>query len=148
MVPELIPALGPTDKETLLARLELVDGLVERRVRVHVGAAPHPDPLEVVHDRLLRESPRAIERHVLDEVREPPLRVGLENRAGIHRQAQLGPLLRPPVSPNQVAEPVGKLPADDRGIRGEGGSEVGALRERGGGGGESEKESGPEHREG
>ena len=36
----------------------------------------------------------AVERHVLDEVRQPALVVVFENRAGVDDQPQLGALLR------------------------------------------------------
>jgi hypothetical protein len=86
--------------------LQLVDGLVEAGVGVEVGAESHADALEVIDDLLLLEVLRAVERHVLDEVGEPLLVVVLEHRAGVHRQAQLGPLLGAPVGADVVAEPV------------------------------------------
>ena len=70
-----------------------VDGLVEARVGVEVRAEPHADRLQVLDEIVLGEVRRAVERHVLDEVREPELVVGLEHRAGVHDEPQLGALL-------------------------------------------------------
>ena len=86
--------------------VQLVDGLVERRVRVDVGAELHADLLDVVDDVLLREPLRAVERHVLDEVREPALVVVLEHRAGVDREPQRRALLGLVVLHHVVGEPV------------------------------------------
>ena len=65
------------DEERLLQDLRLVgrdlqhvDRLVEARERVEARPEPHADRLQERDDLLLREVLRAVERHVLDEVRE------------------------------------------------------------------------------
>ena len=62
----------------------MVDGLVEVGVGVGVGAEAQPDRLEV-GDHLVRrlEMAAAVEVHVLGEVREPLLVVGLGRRADL-----------------------------------------------------------------
>ena len=55
---------------------------------------------------LLREVLRAVEGHVLDEVREAALVVVFEHRAGIDREPKLGAALRLPVGADVVAEAV------------------------------------------
>ena len=95
------------DELRLVGRdLQRVDRLVERRVRVEIGAEPHADLLEEVDERLLREALRAVERHVLDEVREAALVVVLEHRARVHREPDLRALLRLLVRQHVVGEPV------------------------------------------
>ena len=73
--------------------LQLVDGLVEARVGVDVRAEAHAGRLQEGDDVLLREVPRAVEAHVLDEVREPALVVVFENRSGIDDEPELGATL-------------------------------------------------------
>jgi hypothetical protein len=73
----------------LVARnLELIDGLVPRRVRVEIGAEPHADALEIAHELVLLEPLRAVERHVLVEVSEPALIVVLLHRAGVDSEPE------------------------------------------------------------
>jgi hypothetical protein len=88
-----------------------VHGLIEGRVRVEMRAKPHADPLDEVHELLLLEAARPVERHVLDEVREPALVIPLEHRAGVHGQPQLGALLGARVLTDVVAHAV-RQPAD------------------------------------
>ena len=83
-----------------------VDGLVEARVRVEVRAEPHADRLEILDQVVLREMLRAVERRVLDEVREAELRRRLEHRAGVDDEAQLGALLRSAVLTDVVPDAV------------------------------------------
>ena len=76
------------DRLGLVGRnLQHVHGLVEARVGVEVRAEAHPERLDERDDGLLREVLRAVERHVLDEVREPLLVVVLEDRSGLARRA-------------------------------------------------------------
>ena len=89
--------------------LELVHGLVERRVRVEIGSEPHADALQVVHEVVLREPLGAIERHVLVEVREPALVVILEHRAGVDGEPQERAVLRLVMRQDEVGQPVGEL---------------------------------------
>ena len=49
---------------------------------------------------------RAVERHVLDEVSQPQLLVGLQDRAGIHDKAQLSALFRLQIPADVVANAV------------------------------------------
>ena len=74
----------------LVGNLQLVDGLVEARVRVHVRAEPHAERLHEVGDVLLREVPGAVEGHVLDEVGEPALVVVFEDRARLDDEPKFG----------------------------------------------------------
>ena len=68
--------------------VEHVDRLVEARVGVDVRAEPRADRLEI-RDQLARlEVRRAVERHVLEHVREAALIVGLVDRAGLDREPQ------------------------------------------------------------
>ena len=76
--------------------VEGVDGLVERGAGVGVLAEAHADLLDEVDHLLLLEQAGAVERHVLDEVGQPPLLLGLQHRPGVHRQAQGGPLAAAP----------------------------------------------------
>ena len=93
--------------------LKLVDRLVEARRGVDVGPEAHADGLEVAHELVLREARRAVERHVLEEVREPALVVVLEDRTGVHDEPELGALLGLGVPADVVAEPVRQRADDD-----------------------------------
>ena len=86
--------------------LQLVDRLVERGVRVHVRPEPHANRLHEGGDILLGEVAGAVEAHVLDEVREPPLVVIFEDRTGPDDEPQFGTALRLPVGADVVAQPV------------------------------------------
>ena len=85
-----------------------VHRLVEARIGVQVGAESHADRLEIFHDVVLREILRAVERHVLEKVREAPLIVVLENRTGVHDEAQFGTLLGFGVAAHIIAQAVGQ----------------------------------------
>ena len=95
--------------------LQHVDRLVEARVRVQARPEPHADRLHERHDLLLREVLRAVERHVLDEVRQARLVVVFEDRAGVDDEPELGALLRLLVGPDVVLEAV--LEGSDRDLR-------------------------------
>ncbi len=110
---------------------EHVDGFIERRVRVQVRAESHAHALEVVHDVLLGEPFRAVEHHVLDEMREPPLGVVLENRARVHHQPQLRAFLGLQVAADDVVKAVRELAPHHVGVGGERSAQV--LRVRRGG---------------
>ena len=86
--------------------LQFVDGLVEAGVGVDVRAEPHAERLHERDDVLLREVARAIEGHVLDEVRQPALVVVFEHRAGLDGEAKLGASLRLPVGAHVVAQAI------------------------------------------
>ncbi len=85
--------------------LQRVNGFVEVRVRVQIRAERDAAFFEHVDDRLLRKSLRAVERHVLDEVREPALIVVFEHRARVHREPHLRAMLRFLVRENVIGEP-------------------------------------------
>ncbi len=98
---------GAIDDRAVVGRnLQQVDRLVEAGVRVDVGAEPHPRRLQERDDLLLREVARAVERHVLDEVREAALVVVLEHRAGVDGEAELGAPGRLGVVADVVAQAV------------------------------------------
>ena len=79
----------------LVARqLEHVDGLVEAGVGVDVRSEPGADRLERRDQLAGLEVRAAIERHVLDEVRETLLVVGLVNRPRLDGQPQRDPFGR------------------------------------------------------
>ena len=88
----------------------------------------------------LRKALRAVERHVLDEVREAALRIVLENGAGVHDEPELGALQRQHVAADQVVQTVGQLAAHDRRIERQPRRQVGRLRRNG-------KRDEKEHRE-
>jgi hypothetical protein len=105
--------------------LEHVDRLVEGRVRVDVGAELHAGVLEEIDELLPLEAARAVEEHVLEEVRDAALVLLLEHGARVDDEPQLGAVRRLDVPPDVVGEPVVEL-ADpdgrvgrDRIVRGE-----------------------------
>jgi len=59
-------------------------------VRVHVRPKAHAERLHEAGDRLLREVERAVEAHMLDEVRQPALIVVFEHGAGVDDEPELG----------------------------------------------------------
>ena len=93
-----------------------VHRFVEARKRIQVGAKAHADRLEILHDVILREGLRAVERHVLNEVREPALIVVFQNGTRVHNQSQLGPLFRLGVASDVIANAVGQRTDADRRI--------------------------------
>ncbi len=68
--------------------VEHVDGLVETGGGVHVGAEAGANRLEKRDQLTGLEVLRAVERHVLDEVREAALVGFLLKGAGVHGQTQ------------------------------------------------------------
>ncbi len=81
----------PIDDVEVVGRdLQLVDRFVEAGMRVHVRAEAHPEALDEGGDVLTGKVRRAVEGHVLDEVRQPALVIVFEHRTGVHHQAQLG----------------------------------------------------------
>src|SRR5690606_18298312 len=73
--------------------------------------------LEVVHQLLLREVLRPVERHVLDEVGQTALVLVFENGAGVDDQPQLGALRGLAVHADVVAKAVGQCTRGDAGIQ-------------------------------
>ena len=88
--------------------LELIDGLVEARMRVHVRAEPHPERLDERDDVLPGKMRGSVEAHVFNEMRQPPLIVVLEHRAGVDDEPEFGAALRLRVRPDEVLHAVGK----------------------------------------
>ena len=86
--------------------LQLVDRLVEARVGIDMRAEAHARRLQERDDVLLREVSRAVESHVLDEVREPSLIVVFENRSRVDHQPELGAALRLLILADVVAQAV------------------------------------------
>ena len=80
--------------------------MFEARVRVEVGAEPAAQRLEIADDFLLRESLRAVEGHVLDEVRQSALFLLFEDRSGPDDQRQLCPGGRFHVLTDEVSQSV------------------------------------------
>ena len=96
--------------------LELVDGLVERRARVEMRPEAHPQALDEIDQRLLREALRSVERHVLDEMRQAALVIVLEHRAGIDHEPELGAMLGIPIGAHVPGEAVVEPALAHRGI--------------------------------
>ena len=129
----------PVDDARIVGgNLQLVDRLIEARIGVDVRSEAHPGRLEKRDDFLLREVTRAVEAHVLHEVREPALIVLFENRSCVDDEPELGPGLRILVGTHVVPHPVGERADRDPRIDGNGLSEWrvvsagcdGALRRR------------------
>ena len=70
--------------------LQFVDGFIEARVGIHVRAEPHAERLHEAGDVLLGEVQRAVEAHMLDEVREPALIFVFEHGARVDDEPKLG----------------------------------------------------------
>ena len=113
--------------------LQLVHSLVEAGVRVHVRAEPHAQRLHEAGDLLLRKMPRAVEGHVLDEMREPPLIFVFEYRTRFDDEPKLGPRLRQPVLADVVAQAVRERANRDQRIDWNGLAERRVLKVDGGG---------------
>ncbi len=69
-------------------------------------AEPHAERLHETGDLLLGEMERAVEGHVLHEVREPALVFVFEHRTGLDDQPKLGARLRQPVLANVIPQAV------------------------------------------
>ncbi len=61
------------DRRAVGGHLKLIDGLIEAGVGVEIGAEPHADGLDVIHQLLLGEMASAVERHMLHEMGQTPL---------------------------------------------------------------------------
>ena len=107
------------DRRLVARQVEHVDRLVEARVGVDVRSETGANRLERRHQRARLEMRAAVERHVLDEVREPLLVVGLLDRAGLDHQPQRHPFLGPPVLPDEVLQPVRQRRLVGRAIEGD-----------------------------
>ena len=89
-------------------QIEHVHGFVEARVGVDVRSESRADALEVREHLARLEVRAAVERHVLDQMGETLLIVGLVQRAGFHREAKRHALGRTAVLADEVLEPVGQ----------------------------------------
>src|SRR6186713_17441 len=69
-------------------------------------AEPHAERLHETGDLLLGEMERAVEGHVLHEVRESALVFVFEHRTGLDGQPKLGARLRQPVLANVIPQAV------------------------------------------
>ena len=87
---------------------EHVDGFVLARERVQVRAEAHPARLDEVDEITVRKVRRPVERHVLEEVREPALIFILEQAARVHREPKLDAMRGHCVGAQIVAKPVGE----------------------------------------
>ena len=85
---------------------EFVYSLIETGVGVEVGAKTQAHPFEIVLQFVLGEVARAIEGHMLDEVRQALLLIGLQDRSHVQSQAQLRALLRLGICPDDIAHAV------------------------------------------
>ncbi len=90
------------DRRRVGGHLEHVDGFIEARVGVEIGPESDPDRFQIVDQLLPGEMPGAVERHVLHQVCQPPLVLVLEDRARVHDQPELRPLLGPVVHPDEI----------------------------------------------
>ena len=103
------------DQALLVGRhLQHVDGLVKRGVGVDVRAEARAGGLEERDQLAGLEVLRAVERHVLEQVREPALVVVFEQRPGLHRQPHQHALFRAGVLAHVVAQAVGQRPDGHR----------------------------------
>ena len=109
-------AVRPRSHDVALVgrQVEHVDRFVEARVGVDVRPQPGADSLEVADELARLEVGAAVERHVLDEVREALLVVRFLERPRLDRQAQRHALFRPSVAPDEVFEAVRQRPGPDR----------------------------------
>ena len=83
-------------------------------------AEAHAGRLQERDDVLLREVARAVEGHVLDEVRQPSLIVVFENRSGVDDQPELGAALRLLIPADVVAQAVRQRADGDPRVDGNG----------------------------
>jgi hypothetical protein len=108
----------PIQQRVAIARnVERVDRLVERGVRVRIGAEAQANRLEVGHQLVRFEVGRAIEVHVLVQMREAALVVGLRRGTDIHGKSQVHPSLRLVVRADEIAQAVGQHAGAHAGIQ-------------------------------
>ncbi len=96
--------------------VEHVDRFVERCVGVDVGSQPRADRFEVRHQLTRLEVCAPVEGHVLDEMRETLLIVGLVDRPCTNRQAQRDAFGWTAVLTDEVFQAVRQRRGMDRGI--------------------------------
>ena len=89
-----------------LRQLKLIDRFVEGGVRVGVIAEAHPEALEILDHLAGGEILRAVEGHVLEEVREPLLVVVFHQRTRIDEEAHADTIGWFGIREDGVAQPV------------------------------------------
>ena len=99
-------------------QFEHVHRFVKARVRVDVRSEPRTSRLEVLHELSGSEVLAAVERHVLDEVREPLLVGVFLERAGFHGQSKQHAFRGPGVLADEELKAVWQRAADDRAVKG------------------------------
>ena len=77
---------------------------------------PAPKPAQYGDQFVLRELLGAVEEHVFEEVRAAVLRVVLQDRPGIDRQAHLDPATRVVVVADEIPQAVVEFTDEDRRI--------------------------------
>jgi hypothetical protein len=90
--------------------VDIVDCFVGGGIGIEVLAEFHADAFAVVHDAVALEVFRAVEAHVLEEVRQSALRVVFLYRADFLRYVEIGALPGKVVVAYVVGQPVGKFP--------------------------------------
>jgi hypothetical protein len=104
-------------------QVEFVDGLIEIGRGVGVGPEGQPVPLQDLDHLVLRHRLGPGEGHVLEEVGETLLGVGLHQRAGVKAQAQRRLARRDRLALDGVAHAVGERTEADVGI----GADIGSC---------------------
>ena len=94
--------------------IEHIGGLVNACGSVHVAAERSPDALKPVQNALVREILRAVEAHVLKEVRETVLVRGLLNGSYIGGEIELSPAGRLVIVSDVIGQTVLQLADLDR----------------------------------
>lgn len=102
-----------------VGQVEHVDGAVEAGVGVGIAAEVHAQALEKLDEGAGRVVGAAIEGHVLQEVGEAALALGLVECTGGDDEAEGGAASRLGVGAEGVAQAVGEFAGDDGGIGGE-----------------------------
>ena len=97
----------------LQRNVESIHRLVEAGVGVNVRAESDAQTLQESHQLVLAEALGAVERHVLQIVRQPALVVGFQDTAGVDDQPQHGATLRVAVAQQEVVHTVGEGAALD-----------------------------------
>ncbi len=94
--------------------IEHIGGLVNARGGVHITSERRSDALKPVKDALLREVLRAVEAHMLKEMRETVLVRGLLNSSDIGGEIELSPASRLVIVSDVIGQTVLQLAYLDR----------------------------------
>ena len=94
--------------------IEHVGGLVNACGGVDIASERSPDALKPVQDALVREILRAVEAHVLKEVRETILVGSLLNRSDVGRKVEFRPARRLVIVSDVIGQTVLQLADLDR----------------------------------